>query len=104
MGARVLQTLRHRPRRLLDSGENDQVQRAILLEDHREQRIRFERLTGGASGVRLRGEAGVSSSATTLARAEPLSTFARSARSRVSWSLAECCLRGHPRLPRTQML
>ena len=37
--------------------------------------------------------------ATTLARAEPLTTLPRSARSRVSWSLAERRLRGHPRLP-----
>jgi hypothetical protein len=41
----------------------------------------------------------VSSSAKTLARAEPLTALLRSAQSRVSWSLAEFCLRGHPHLP-----
>jgi hypothetical protein len=48
----------------------------------------------------LRGRsARVSSSAKPLARAEPLTALPRSARSRVSWSLAEFCLRGHPHRP-----
>jgi hypothetical protein len=50
-------------------------------------------------GSRAGRAAQVSSSATPLARAEPLSALPRSARWRVFWSLAECRLRGHLRRP-----